>query len=80
MRDEHLAIAPAPASRSSSPAQRTVPWLTRLRGALAACGRPGVLLNDVCREAARWNHCHPDHWDTARECAVQRFASSGASN
>jgi hypothetical protein len=77
-RDEHLASAPAP--RSSPPTQRAMPWLTRLRSALAACGRPGRFLNDVCREAARWNHCHPDHWDTVHECAVQRFASSGASN
>jgi hypothetical protein len=79
-RNEQVALAPAPARRASRPAPQAAVWLTRLRSALAACGRPGLLLNDVCREAARWNHCHPDHWDGARECAVQRFASSGASN
>jgi hypothetical protein len=70
----------AVATRSAPPAPRAMTWLTGLRSALAACGRSGVLLNDVCREAARWKHCHPDHWDTVQECAVQRFASSGASN
>ena len=79
-RNEQVAVAPAPARRPSRSAPQAAVWLTQLRSALSACGRPGLLMNDVCREAARWKHCHPNHWDTVRECAVQRFAASAASN
>jgi len=69
--------APAPASPKES-ATRDNSWATRLRGELAACGRPGFLKNDICRETTRWNYCHPDRWGTVRECTVERFASSGS--
>jgi hypothetical protein len=67
-----------PARRKEETAPAVTPWLRRLRSELAACGQPGVLLNDLCREAARWKYCYAGRWDTVRECAVQRFA--GVSN
>jgi hypothetical protein len=27
----------------------------------------------ICREAVRWNSCHPDGWNKTPECAVQQF-------
>jgi len=69
--------APAPALPKEPPT-RDNSWQTRLRTELAACGRPGFLRNDLCRETTRWNYCHPDRWGTVRECTVERFASSGS--
>ena len=68
--DERMA-APAP-RKEEMPA--VSPWLKRLRSDLAACGASGVLVNDICREAARWKHCYDGRWNTVRECAVQRVA------
>jgi hypothetical protein len=51
-------------------------WRQRLQAELEICGRPGLWRNDLCRETTRWNYCHPDRWETVRECAVERFASS----
>jgi hypothetical protein len=79
--------APRPALKEPPAAAVSLPkdspasdnsWSRRIRVALDACGKPGVLRNDVCREAVRWNHCHPNRWGTVRECTVERFASSGS--
>jgi hypothetical protein len=35
-------------------------------------GRMG-LGRALCREAARWKHCHPDKWYKAPECMVHEF-------
>ena len=32
-----------------------------------------TVLGQICREVARWTFCHPDKWDNALECMVQKF-------
>jgi hypothetical protein len=32
-----------------------------------------TVLGEICREVARWMFCHPDKWDKALECMVQKF-------
>jgi len=71
---EEPGAASLPAKQPSTPENT---WVRRMRAALDACGRPGYLRSDVCRETVRWNHCHPNRWGTVRECTVERFASSG---
>jgi hypothetical protein len=34
----------------------------------------------ICRERVRWDHCHPDKWDTVPECVVQKFGASYSVN
>jgi hypothetical protein len=55
-------------------------WVRRMRAELTSCGQPGLWRADLCREGVRWNYCAPNRWDTVRECAVERFASSGRSD
>jgi hypothetical protein len=33
----------------------------------------GSLAGAICREAVRWNTCHPDGWNKTPECVVQQF-------
>ena len=77
------------AVRGESPAARPVQHeglrvtdnsLSRLRGELETCGKPGLWRSDLCRESVRWKYCHPNGWNTTPECSVQRFASSPSQN
>jgi hypothetical protein len=56
----------------------TTDWLSRMRAELDVCGKPGMWRSDLCRESVRWKYCHPNRWEAALECAVERFASSSA--
>jgi hypothetical protein len=38
----------------------------------AQCGEAS-LAGAFCREAVRWNTCHPEGWNKSPECAVQQF-------
>jgi hypothetical protein len=70
---------PAPRLRNEQP-RPSNGWLNRMQSELEVCGQPGLWRNDLCRESVRWKYCHPERWDSARECAVERFASSVTPN
>jgi hypothetical protein len=73
---EHAVPVPPPTGKRSAGESA---WVPRMRAELTSCGTPGLWRADLCREAVRWNYCAPDRWDTVRECAVERFASSNRS-
>lgn len=39
---------------------------------LQRCGE-GSFAGAICREAVRWNACHPDGWNKTPECVVEQF-------
>jgi hypothetical protein len=69
---------PVPSTWKRSAAESS--WVQRMRAELTSCGKPGLWRADLCREAVRWRYCSPNRWDTVRECAVGRFASSSMSD
>jgi hypothetical protein len=73
------AVRNEPSARQQ-PLKTTNSWQNQMRAELDGCGKPGMWRNDVCRETVRWKYCHPNRWDSARDCVVERFASSAVPN
>jgi hypothetical protein len=74
-------VVPAPVrdERRRIPGERQViakSGIARFRSEQNRCGQEGFWRREICKEAARWNHCHPDKWDKVPECVVQKFDSS----
>jgi hypothetical protein len=47
--------------------------VAHIRTEQAQCSQEGFWRREICKEAARWNHCHPDKWNKVPECVVQEF-------
>jgi hypothetical protein len=54
--------------------------LERMHREQAECRQLGTFQRVICREKARWKHCHPDKWDKTAECVGQQAAPPQAPN
>jgi transposase-like protein len=60
--------APAASNRAARHPPPETGWVGELRKDFNECEQHGFWSRIVCTERARWKHCAPDRWGTAREC------------